>query len=391
MILEADKSKMRILVLTRFFLPQIGGGVVYVQNVCDQLVKHNHSVDVLTRWVKRCEAFDSKQPYRVHRCIEFPRLSSLSTMYQVLRLGYAKRFALVFLGHFMSTHALGVVLLRRLLRIPYVVLIHGNDLRYSMPSRATRLIGLMVLRNATLLLANSQFTANMLIELGATTNRLQVLSPGVDATRFTPVADRQAVQAVRERFGLEGHWVLLTVSRLVSNKGHSAVLGALPIVAEQIPDVLYLIVGDGPWRERLEAQAERLGLLKQVVFAGTVADNLMPVIYHAADVYIMPSRLAPDEFEGFGIAYIEAGACGKPVIGGASGGTSDAVVHGFTGLLVNPDNIEEIAAATIRLLADEAYARTLGENGRRRAEKEFQWNAVGERLDAALRKAVREL
>ena len=110
----------------------------------------------------------------------------------------------------------------------------------------------------------------------------------------------------------------------------------------------------------------------------------MPAFYSSSDIFVMPSKATLDNFESFGIVFAEAGACGKPVIGGRSGGMSDAIVDGVTGLLVDPGNVEEVAEAILKLLQDRELARQMGERGRRRAVEDLSWERVTERLEQLL-------
>jgi phosphatidylinositol alpha-1,6-mannosyltransferase len=178
----------------------------------------------------------------------------------------------------------------------------------------------------------------------------------------------------------------LSVGNLVERKGHDLVLRALPQLKQRWPGLLYVIVGDGPFRPALEALAEQLGVASSVRFAGRVDSAALPAFYRLCDVFVMPSRLRAEhhDVEGFGIVYIEAGACGKPVVGGLSGGTEDAIAEGETGLLVDPGDANALAAALARILEDPGFARTLGENARRRAAAEFTWAAFAGKLRSEL-------
>ena len=209
--------------------------------------------------------------------------------------------------------------------------------------------------------------------------RIVALYGGVDAERFRPDLDGSPIRA---RYGLEGKRVLLSVGRLVERKGVDTVFKALPTVLERCPEARYLVVGEGPYRAFLERLAADLDLGGKVVFAGHVAQDDLPLVYAAADVFVMASRVieANAEVEGFGLVFLEANACGKPVVGGRSGGVVDAVANGETGLLADPLNPEDVARALSALLCDPAYARRLGENGRRRVEREFRWPVLAAKV-----------
>lgn len=172
----------------------------------------------------------------------------------------------------------------------------------------------------------------------------------------------------------------------------TVVLVALPKVCQTIPDLMYLIVGDGPQRRQLESLATDMGVRENVIFAGRVGAEDLPEIYALSDVFVMPSReqLETCDVEGFGLVFLEASACAKPVVGGRGGGIPDALVDGVTGLLVNPHDSEDIASTLTRLLTDSDLAMRLGQQGRLRVVKEFNWARVGDRVQGILESTLRE-
>jgi len=180
--------------------------------------------------------------------------------------------------------------------------------------------------------------------------------------------------------------IILTVGGLVARKGHDMVIRALPRLRQTVPDVMYLIVGDGPYRTQLETLAVALGVQDHVIFVGKVPGEYLPDIYALSDVFVMPSReqLNVCDVEGFGIVFLEANACGKPVVGGRSGGIPDAIIDGVTGLLVNPHDPEDIANALARLLTDGDLAVRIGRQGRLRVASDFNWARLGRRVRGIL-------
>jgi phosphatidylinositol alpha-1,6-mannosyltransferase len=176
--------------------------------------------------------------------------------------------------------------------------------------------------------------------------------------------------------------VLLTLARIVERKGQDQVVRALPEIVRQVPDAVYCIAGDprGDHAQWLKPLISELRLDANIRFAGYVEGGEIPAWYNLCDVYVMPSREIAGDTEGFGITFLEANACGKPVIGGNSGGIADAVVNGETGFLVDPLDPGIIAEKAIQLLTDDALAKKLGKQGRERILKGFTWRAVTERL-----------
>jgi phosphatidylinositol alpha-1,6-mannosyltransferase len=167
-----------------------------------------------------------------------------------------------------------------------------------------------------------------------------------------------------ERYGLQGRPVLLTVSRLYARKGIDRVIQSLPAVLRRIPDLVYLVVGDGGYRPELEQLVSRHELGANVVFAGAVPDYELTDHYSLGDVFIMANREMPDgETEGFGLVFLEANACGLPVIAGKAGGSVDAVTDQVNGLVVDGDDVAAIGAAVIALFDDAALRERLRDGG----------------------------
>jgi phosphatidylinositol alpha-1,6-mannosyltransferase len=150
-------------------------------------------------------------------------------------------------------------------------------------------------------------------------------------------------------------------------------LRAIPAVLQKIPNLSYLIVGDGPHRRALEGVVGSLGIGAHVVFVRGVSDVEIPAYYRTCDLFVQPNRRMPDgDDEGFGLVFLEAGACRRPVVGGRSGGVPEAVVDGETGILVNGDSVEETADALIRLLASPELSSRMATAGWLRSRR-FDW------------------
>jgi phosphatidylinositol alpha-1,6-mannosyltransferase len=162
----------------------------------------------------------------------------------------------------------------------------------------------------------------------------------------------------------------------------------MPRILEDVPEAALLIVGDGPESTRLRELAASLGLDAEVHWAGSIAHREMPGYLHAGDVFAMPNRRMPDgDIEGFGLVFLEANACGKPVIGGRSGGAVDAIADGESGYLVDPESPDEVADRAIGLLRQPDLARRMGETGRRRVLDRFTWPHTGRALARAIEMA----
>nr|MBA3260596.1 glycosyltransferase family 4 protein [Gemmatimonadales bacterium] len=242
---------------------------------------------------------------------------------------------------------------------PFGILLHGGDLlilqhqvhQSVLKRRASRAL----LSSAAVLIANSQWTRDRCInllgelEIEPAPEQVRVVPLGADAEFFRPAID---TGAVRERYGMTGGRWLLSVARLTRHKGIDTALRALASLCERYPDLCYAVVGQGEEREWLEEEARALGVADRVRFLTDVPDRDLPALYNAAEIYLGVSRLMEQRVEGFGISLAEASACGIPVVAGRSGGIPEGVRDGETGLLVEAERPEAVAAALRRLLDD---------------------------------------
>jgi phosphatidylinositol alpha-1,6-mannosyltransferase len=357
------------LLITNDFPPMAGGEATWYARICETVPQGR--VIVLAPRMPGDRAFDAGRPYRVVRrrvplsARPLARIAQIGMLlWHALWLVRRERVRMVHVGHlYLGPVALA---LRRLAGIPYVLYLHGGEMAPYMRWRVVRGVAGRVVAEADVVVMNSAYTRERFAAMGMTHPRVEVAPPGVDTGRFRP--DRDGA-SVRRRYGLDGSRVLLTVGRLVERKGHDTVIRALGRVGRVAGPVRYLIAGTGPEESRLRRLAGDLGCADHVIFAGRVPDEDLPDFYAACDVFVMPSReLAErDGVEGFGIVFLEAGACGKPVVGGRSGGIGDAVLDGTTGVLVDPLDEDALVSALTRLLLDPGEAARLGTAGRRYA------------------------
>ena len=274
--------------------------------------------------------------------------------------------------------------LHRWFRLPFIVFAYGNEILETIQRQYSRQLAALSLANRVL--ATSRYTADLALRAGADPQRTTVVWPGCDTTVFRPVIAKGDLR-LRLLGTRSADRVILTVGNLVSRKGQDMVIRALPALLRHVPEVVYLIAGSGPYQGELEKLASDLGVRDRVVFAGHLPDEDLPDLYALCDVFVMVSRerIEENDVEGFGMALLEANACGKPVIGGRSGGVPDALADNVTGLLVDPSSADEISEALARVLTDHELAARFGEQGRLRVLHEFQWEQVGTRLLDILR------
>ena len=221
----------------------------------------------------------------------------------------------------------------------------------------------------------SEYTRGRLAPALGGRTRLAQLSPGVDVDVFTPDADGAVV---RRRYGLGDAPVVVCVSRLVARKGQDVLVAGWPQVLARHPSARLLLVGSGPAEGSLRREISARGLQDSVVLTGGVPSDELPTHYAAGDVFAMPCRTRRGglDVEGLGMVFLEAAACGRPVVAGTSGGAPEAVQDGVTGHVVDPRAPDVVADTIVGLLDDPARARAMGAAGRAWVERRWSWTSI---------------
>lgn len=268
--------------------------------------------------------------------------------------------------------------------LPWAVCAHGTDLVLPARLPGARQVFASVLRRADRLFAVSAYTAAVLRDLaGPAGPAVGLVRNGVDLDHFHPGVD---ATGVRRRHGLHASRVVVTVGRLVPRKGQDRLIQALPRVRDAVGDVRLLIVGDGRYRRHLERLARRHAP-GAVTFAGSVDWLDLPAYYRAGAVFAHPnrSRWGGLEQEGFGVVFLEAQACGVPVLAGRSGGSPEALHEGVTGLLTDGGDVGRVADALVALLRSPHTAPRMGAEARSWVEAGWSWDAIVARFADDLR------
>jgi phosphatidylinositol alpha-1,6-mannosyltransferase len=288
----------------------------------------------------------------------------------------------VIIANILPTGIIGIFL-KLFTAKPYILFTYGMDVFYPR-SWVRRSVISLILKQAEKIIAISRYTRMCLTRFGVNIEKSFIITPATDCSYFQPGKD---VSSIQDKYSVKGKKVILTVGRLDMRKGQDMVIRSLPVIIKEIPEVVYLIVGRGDDRERLVSIVEELSLKDHVYFAGGVHREELPLFYNLCDLFIMVSRELEEtgNVEGFGIVYLEANACGKPVIAGKSGGVEDAVVDGYSGFVVNPKDPGAIQHAMLTLLKDKELALKLGRNGLERVREQFTWERASRQLYQVLK------
>jgi len=256
--------------------------------------------------------------------------------------------------------------------IKYAVFLHGMDLALALRTPRKRFLTKLILKKADKIICANSYVGNRLLEfLPELENKIGLTNPGIESG--VPETNQNDLLNLKNNYNLEGKTVLLSLGRLVKRKGVDRTIEAIAqIPDEESSNMMYFIAGAGP-REDYLRQLVPDKFSKKIIFLGEINEDEKWAWLKLCNIFIMPSRDISGDYEGFGIVYLEANLCGKPVIAGTSGGVGDAVVNEVTGLMVDPEKTDEIGTAIMRLVKDPALCKKLGQQGKDRALKDFNW------------------
>jgi len=214
-------------------------------------------------------------------------------------------------------------------------------------------------------------------------NAMIKIAPGIDTEHFSP----RNSENLRRSLKLSEKKTIVCVARLVHRKGQDRLIEAMPLVLKEISNAHLLIVGQGPYQQKLFEKVRQLNLEEHVTFTGRINYEQLPEYICVGDLFAMPSRsrFAGLEVEGLGIAYLEASACGLPVIAGSSGGAPDAVEDGKTGQVVDGRDTTAIARSVIKFLKDPEGSKRMGEYGRTWVVEKWRWQIWSEAFERLLK------
>lgn len=381
----------KIVILAGDFPPIAGGISIYLQSLTRLL--STDEVVIIGLPTPGCSDFDRRQNYRIRRLSIPENWGTKSRQFKFLAPFYfwelikEKQIDYIICGQTHHSLVLPAWLYKKFKGVPFGVIAHGTDIcsiqAYSYKKKINS-----VLNSAQAIFANSRNTSEIVKKAGVRPALIHIINPMVDITLQT---NTNSLNNIRQTYCLEGKKVILTVCLLVERKGVDTVIRALPEILKAVPEAHYLVVGSGVYEGELKKLAQASGVESHITFVGYIAHENMREFYDMCDVFILTSRDIPGktQTEGFGLVFLEANLFGKPVIASRSGGIADAVLDGQTGLMVDPENPSETAAAVVRLLTNIPLANHLGEAGRIRVLKDFSGQSTIQKLrDIMLSKGV---
>jgi len=363
---------MKILMLTDYFYPHIGGVENVILDLCTHLISNGHQVCVFTLNIpktKQTETFNAIKIVRVN-AIELTKLSGLQSAISFSAWFKLKKTIVDFKPDIIHSHhqffftTLLAMLLKKKFKIMTVTTLHlgSIDIITGVKGYLIKLIEKIMFKkindNSDLVIAGSKNLKQHGVEMGIDKSKCVIIPNAVDLSFFK----------MPRSYSTNPRNVIF-IGRLISTKGPQILIEAAKLVIEQISDVKFLIVGDGPLRTRLEEFVKKNNLSNNIVFLGRVDD--IRTTMKDGDVYVRPSIT-----DGMPYGILEAMAAGLPVIATNIAGTPDIIIHGKTGHLIKCGDAKKLASAILDLLENPNYMENLAKNGLKFVTSKYGWQDV---------------
>ena len=350
------------LIVTRAFPPEVGGMQNLMWGLAKSLSKIN-LIKVFADYKEGHEEFDKTVSFSIERVSGVKILRKYRKAYLINEyLNQNPKVNCIIADHWKSLELIKT-------NKKKICLIHSKEINHKKGSRLNNKV-LNILNKVDHIVANSNFTKNLAIELGVEENRIKVINPGVDPVSEIPKNDLKKAEEILK--GKNNR--LITVSRFDKRKNHEKVIMAIRNLKEIYPDIIYTCIGYGGEEENLKKLVIELKLENHVIFLKDIPNELKNALVVKSNVFIMPSIIYKNSVEGFGIAFIEAAQYGIPSIGGKDGGASDAIKHKETGIICDGNNLDEIYSSIDLILKNNSY-KELGKKAKDYATK-FEWSNI---------------
>ena len=402
--MRKNNYNINIFLFTKLFPPDIGGVPTYYSNLLKNI---SLPVTVVTRNRDVLDKYNGVENKYHIKMLDLPknlsfRLSSdfIVKQFQIIywmliqHLSCKKKRKIYIVGQARFFFLFPCWILKVIFGADYIVWLHGEEVPIIGRMTKSQHLEAIFLKKSSYAICNSKFTKMRFKKLMPKyQNPIEICYPGVeDHFLEFKKTTKENQSRLRNLHDLQDKRIIYTIARLDERKGHDKVIESLTIVKEKFPNIVYLIGGVGPEERRLKMLVRELGLEKYIRFLGLI-DRKDIVAYHdIGELFIMPNRILDDgDSEGFGIVFIEANARRRPVIGGNVGGSLDAIIDGNTGILVDSIDPKNIAEKICILLDDKNLREKLGDNGRIRAEKEFRWQNISNKIEKKIVSFINEV
>ena len=349
------------LIVTRSFPPELGGMQNLMWGLSRELSK-NFMIKVFADHIEGHKNFDEQASFSIERVGGIKLLRKYRKAQLVNEYIKENKIDGIIADHWKSLELIKTTKKK-------YCLIHSKEINHTKGSGQNKRV-INVLNNVEKVIANSQFTKNLAIELGINANKVIVINPGVDPAEELNKKTLDKVESILKVKNPR----LITVSRFDKRKNHEKIVMALRNLKQIYPDIVYICVGYGEEEENIKKLVKELDLEAQVMFFKDISNDLKNALIAKSNIFVMPSIVHKKSVEGFGIAYVEAAQYGIPSIGGKDGGASDAIDHEKTGLICDGNSLDDIYSSINLMLENKKYLE-LGKNAKEFVNK-FQWSKI---------------
>ncbi len=350
------------LVITRTFPPELGGMQNLMWGLARSLSKLN-LIKVFADYHENHEEFDKSVSFSIERVSGMKLIRKYRKSYMINDyLEQNNKVQCIIADHWKSLELIKT-------NKKKICLIHSKEINHPKDSGLNKKV-LSVLNNIDHVVANSNYTKNLAIDLGVDERKIVVINPGVDPAVEVP--KRYLDEAEEILKGKKNR--LITVSRFDKRKNHEKVIMAVRNLKEIYPDIIYTCIGYGEEEETLKKLVVELKLEDQVNFLKDIPADLKNALVAKSNIFVMPSIIYKKSVEGFGIAYVEAAQYGVPSIGGKDGGAADAIKHEKTGLICDGNKLEDVYSCIDNLFKNNKYLE-YGKEAKINAEN-FLWDRI---------------
>ena len=349
------------IVVTRAFPPELGGMQSLMWGLAREMSK-NFLIKVFADFQENHKEFDEKVNFSIERVGGLKFLRKIRKAQLIDEVSKENKINGIIGDHWKSLELL------KTNRKKYC-LIHGKEINHPKGSRLNNRI-LKVLNNVEKVIANSQYTKNLAIDIGVNKEKITIINPGIDSVKDL---DKKSINKVESLLKIKTPR-LITVSRFDKRKNHEKVIMAIRNLKQIYPDIVYICIGYGTEEENIKKLVKELGLEAQVMFFKDISENLKNALISKSNIFVMPSIKYKASVEGFGIAYIEAAQFSVPSLGGKEGGAADAIQHNKTGLICDGDNLDEIYSSLNSMLENKKFIE-FGKNAKLNSDK-FLWSNI---------------
>ena len=352
------------LIVTRSFPPELGGMQSLMWGLTKEMSK-NFMIKVFADYHENHKNFDEKENFSIERVGGIKFLRKIRKAQLINEFLKENKVDGIIADHWKSLELIKT-------NKKKYCLIHGKEINHPLGSSSNKRI-VKVLNKIEKIIANSEYTKNLAINIGIDQNKIVVINPGINPVKEL---NQNSLEKVESLLKIKTPR-LITVSRFDKRKNHEKVVMALRNLKQLYPSIVYICIGYGDEEENIKKLVKELDLNQQVMFFKDISEDLKNCLIAKSDIFVMPSVVHKTSVEGFGIAYIEAAQYGIPSLAGKDGGASDAIEQGKTGLICDGNNLDDIYSSLNSMIENKRHLE-FGKNAKEYASK-FQWNKILEK------------